>query len=335
MWYSGVPAYAELDVTANVVSARVDQDGRGARVQLELDNSGGTYDAYGSGALGALQRGGRLQLTPGYTTSAGNEVPLQTMYWIETIERVTGAAPRLVVHARDGWWLLERWRARRQFAWAAAERALTTILSILVYRVGLDYAPNNVSASMSGLSPAFTVQPGETAATAVRRLLAMVPDVGFATDYRLRVVEAADDDTSTYSLGGDDHTIVEGVYRDVGPDANQARIFGNGVYAEAFDFGELEAVGEVLAQVVDRNLDDSGDAATRATAVLRDAALESHNDQVTLFGVHCGVEVYDVVDVTDAQAGLSSALRRVLGFSWRYETLRRPRYDMTLTLGAV
>ncbi len=240
-----------------------------------------------------------------------------------------------MVHARDGWWLLERWRARRQFSWAAGERALTTILSILVYRVGLHYAPFGTSGAMASLSPAFTLQAGESAATAIRRLLAMVPDAGFFTSESLKVIGPADDDTSSYSLGDGGHTIIEAVYRDVGPTANGARVIGNGVYAEAFDFGELESAGEVVAQVVDRNLDDSGDAAVRAAAVLRDAALEARADQVTLFGVHCGVEVYDVVDVTDAQAGLSSAPRRVLGVSWRYETSRRPRYDMTLTLGAV
>jgi len=40
-----------------------------------------------------------------------------------------------------------------------------------------------------------------------------------------------------------------------------------------------------------------------------------------------------VVTVNDAEAGLSSAKRRVRGLSWRYET-KRGRYEMTLTLGS-
>ena len=40
-----------LDVSADVIEAAVDCDTSGARARLELDNSGGQYSAYGSGAL--------------------------------------------------------------------------------------------------------------------------------------------------------------------------------------------------------------------------------------------------------------------------------------------
>ena len=89
------------------------------------------------------------------------------------------------------------------------------------------------------------------------------------------------------------------------------------------------------ADAVDENLSDAGDAEDRSAAMLRDAAIAARRDVVTVFGVHCGVELYDVVDVTDAAAGLASAPRRVLGYAWRFSTGTRPRYEMTLTLGAV
>jgi hypothetical protein len=318
-----------------VVSARADIDGQGARVELVLDNSGGAYDGYGYGSLGALQRGGRLQLTPGYVTAAGAETPAASTYWIESIERLTGVAPRLVVRARDGWWLLERWRARRQFVWAAGVRTVSTLLSILGYRVGLGMSAGSTSAAIGTLKPAFTVHAGESAAAAIRRLLSLVPDVGwYGGDAELRLVEPLDDDASTYALGVD-HAVTAARYVDLGPAVNRARVVGNAVYAEAFDFAEISAVGELVGQVVDRNLDNAGDAADRADAELRDAALAARADEVTLFGVHCGAELYDVVELTDSQAGLSAAPRRILGLSWRYETGRRPRYEMTLRLGAV
>jgi hypothetical protein len=68
--------------------------------------------------------------------------------------------------------------------------------------------------------------------------------------------------------------------------------------------------------------------------VLRKAAIGALEDQVTLFGVHCGVELWDVVELTDAQAGLSAAPRRVSGYAWRFDT-QRGRHGMELTLGAV
>jgi hypothetical protein len=85
---------------------------------------------------------------------------------------------------------------------------------------------------------------------------------------------------------------------------------------------------------VDVNLDAGSEAADRAAAVLRKAYLESFGDELKLFGVHCGVELWDVVDVTDAQVGLVEAPRRVRGYGWAFDT-RRGRYEMDLTLGPV
>jgi hypothetical protein len=89
-----------------------------------------------------------------------------------------------------------------------------------------------------------------------------------------------------------------------------------------------------IGTVVDVNLTDGGDATDRAAAVLRKAAIEARDDQVEVFGVHCGVEVYDVVVVTDPQADFDAEPRRVLGYSWRYEP-DHGRYEMSLRLGNV
>ena len=52
--------------------------------------------------------------------------------------------------------------------------------------------------------------------------------------------------------------------------------------------------------------------------------------------VNCGQELYDVVSVTDAAAGLSAAKRRVMGMVLRYSTdARSPAYEQRLRLGAV
>ena len=50
--------------------------------------------------------------------------------------------------------------------------------------------------------------------------------------------------------------------------------------------------------------------------------------------VNCGQQLYDVIDITDARAGLNSAKKRVLGITLDY----RPRwgeYTQRLWLGAV
>jgi len=50
--------------------------------------------------------------------------------------------------------------------------------------------------------------------------------------------------------------------------------------------------------------------------------------------LNCGQELYDVVDITDARAGLNQAKRRVLGLAWHYASAQG-RYEQSLRLGAV
>jgi hypothetical protein len=103
------------------------------------------------------------------------------------------------------------------------------------------------------------------------------------------------------------------------------------VFDEAFDFAEIEAVGERVKQVIDQNLDAADEASQRADSDLRDAEISGRGDELTVFGVNCGQQLWDVVSVTDARAGLAAAKRRVLELSWRYEA---GRYEMGLVLGS-
>jgi hypothetical protein len=331
VWSSPLPALEELDASQDIVEATLEVDASGARVQLVLDASAGLPQAFGDGTLSIIQRGARLRLTPGYETNAGPEAPAPDTYWVEAVELITGPQPRLIVHARDGWWLLERWRARRQFLWPSGERVIAQLLSFLLTRTGLEYASISSSEALTLLSPAFTVHPGESGATAVRRLLSTVEDVAFWRGSELTSLLTADDDTPTYAIGVD-HAVTQGRYRDNGPAVNRVRVVGLGVYGEATDFTESEATGELIGQVVDINLSNADDATTRAAAILRQVHLQARADELTLFGIHCGVELYDVLEVTDSQAGLDSEPKRVLGYAWRYQP-SRGHYDMTLTLG--
>jgi hypothetical protein len=193
----------------------------------------------------------------------------------------------------------------------------------------------NSSAAYDALTPAFTVHPGESGATAIARLKEKVPDVLFYDAGALFATEPRPTDSSQYAFGPDAHLILEARYRDLGPAVNRARTLGDGVFGEAFDFDDIAALGESIGTVVDENLDDSSDAQARSEALLRESYVAARADTITVFGVHCGLQPYDVVDVTDPAAGLSTATRRVLGYSWRYSTGARPRYEMTLTLGKV
>jgi hypothetical protein len=325
VWSSPLPAIAELDVSGQVLEATVEVTASGGRVELELEAS-----LWGEALL---SRGARLQLTPGYRTSA-DEVPLPYTYWVESVELVTGARSRVVVKARDGWALLERWRARRQFVWLLGDKTVSQLLLFLTARAGAEYSTVGTSAPLTTLRPAFTVHAGESGVTAARRLLAMVEDAPrWAGAGRLETVLTADDDVATYEFGVT-HSVLEARYVDGAPEVNRVRVLGLGVYGEAFDFADAEASGERIAQVIDVNLDAGGEAADRAAAVLRRARLAVELGELRLFGVHCGVELWDVVELTDAQAFEAAEAFRVSGYGWRFEPARG-RYDMQLTLGPV
>jgi len=78
----------------------------------------------------------------------------------------------------------------------------------------------------------------------------------------------------------------------------------------------------------------AADATARAAAVLRKSRLQAERGEIDLFGVHCGVELWDVVKVTDAAAELVEEAARVQAYAWRFEPARG-RYDMQMTLGPV
>jgi hypothetical protein len=198
----------------------------------------------------------------------------------------------------------------------------------------VEYSTVGTSDALTALEPSFTVHAGESGLTAVRRLLAMVEDVPrWAGAGRLETVLTADDDDPVYEFGVT-HAVLEARYFDGAPEVNRVRVLGLGVYGEAFDFADAEASGERIAQVLDVNLDAGGEAADRAAAVLRRAQLAAAEGEVRVFGVHCGVELWDVVELTDAQAFEAAEAFRVSGYGWRFEPARG-RYEMQLTLGPV
>jgi hypothetical protein len=139
-------------------------------------------------------------------------------------------------------------------------------------------------------------------------------------------------DTADYAFGTE-HRIVAARYVDNGLVSNRVCVLGLDKYNEALVVDDIAATGERVLQLTDLDLTTSALAEDRADAVLRIAEVESRADVVQVFGVHCGLEMWDVVAITDPQAGLEDVNRRVLGFTWRYATGTKPRYDMTLTLG--
>jgi len=152
--------------------------------------------------------------------------------------------------------------------------------------------------------PAFTIHPDESGSDAARRLLAMVQDVLFLRSESglTRYIQPTDAVDYTY---GTDHAILDGEYETSPQPANRVQVFGTPGMAESFTWSEVEPF-ERLSQVKDLNLDTTAKMQDRSAAELFKAATHALEGVIRV-PVNCGQELFDVVAITDPQAGLTGA----------------------------
>ena len=324
-----------LDLTDDVLEARMTQEPAGGALSITLRNDDGRYSAPGSGPLAALGAGAEAQVGLGYETSAGQEASSGPSFWIEGWEHASeGDAARLTLRAHDAWGLLDAWVARYQYAWASGEASIKDILAYLLGRAGLDLQVTGGSGALTTLTPAFTLHPGERGSAAVRRLLALAPDVLLFRGATALVRDTRPDDPMDYAYGTE-HAVSQGLYISRCRRANRVQTYGMGIVGESFAWEEAERAPERLRQVQDRNLTTVDEAQARCDAELRREDLGAVAGDIVA-PANCGQELYDVVAVTDTRAGLAAARRRVLGLELRYaRTGRRARYAHRITLGGV
>jgi len=324
-----------VELTDDVIEANTVTDPFSGMVTVVLRNEDGRYKDTGSGYYAAINEGSEFLVYPGYRTAAGPEFSLGPAYWIEGWEYVSEAGRSyFLLHGRDGWWLLDRWRARRQFTWIQGEKNIFQLLSFILARAGLEVSSFSTSGALVNQYPAFTIHPGESGATAVRRLLSMVPDVLFFVSDCGYIKNPVPNEESAYSYGTD-HAILEGRYSSSAQGINRVQVYGDGVVSERFDWDEIGRVYDRLGQVHDLNLDTLAKAEARGDAELREEEMTAWGAEV-LVPTNCGQDLYDVVEINDERAGLASIKRRVTGISMRYSALgRQPRYEQRLRLGGV
>jgi hypothetical protein len=176
------------------------------------------------------------------------------------------------------------------------------------------------------------VHPGESALTAVQRLLAKLPDVIFVRGEFAFLTEPVTTSGTDYAYGTG-HPLLGGRYVTGAQASNRAQVFGDAVFGERIDWPAVEETYDRLAQLLDRNVASVAVAEERADALLRKAEIAATNGEITA-PVNCGQELYDVIEVTDALAGLSAAKRRVLGIALRFDTAKGV-YEQRIRLGGV
>ncbi|GAI29433.1 unnamed protein product, partial [marine sediment metagenome] len=191
----------------------------------------------------------------------------------------------------------------------------------------------STSTALVNQYPAFTINPGESGLTAVKRLLSMVPDVIFFVRDTAYLKNPLAADSSQYAYGTD-HAIIEANYRELAQESNRAQVFGEGVFTEDWDWDEIALVHDRLAQASDINIDSTTKAHHRGAAILRGADIEGIDGHI-LVPMNCGQDLFDVISITSPQAGLNASKRRVISLT-RTWTPNKPksRYSLSVGLGA-
>ena len=290
-----------VDLSEDVVGLNVREVPVGGAAVIRLRNDHGRYGSVGEGSLGPLRLGSTVSVSPGYETEAGREVSNGPSFSIEGFEHISyGGGAELAIHARSAWQALESWRARRQYTWTAGAEALPAIVRSMLARAGLQASVSGAGAEAAALSPSFTIHPGETAASAVRRLLVKAPVVLQFSGHTAHLRELSERDSADY-VYGTDHPILRGTYRSGAREYNRVQVFGKAHLGEAFDWEEVGEVFERLLQVHDLNMDTTQKALDRARSVMRRQALDALGGE-TVTPVNCGLELYDIVEVNDAVA---------------------------------
>jgi hypothetical protein len=323
---------SSLDVTHDVVALSAQASPVSGKIQIDLRNDDGRY----SGPPSPIKLGSEVLFSPGYRTSQGIEVSPGPAYWVEGWTHLSIARSSLFrIHATDAWGLLERWKARRQFAWAAGTKNVFQLLNFILARAALEFSSFSSSDALANHYPAFTVNPGESGKTAVLRLLSMVPDALFFRGNSGYVINPQAPDSSVYAYGTA-HAILEAEYTERARQANRVQVFGlpsSVAMTEDWDWEQIDLVYDRLAQVHDINLDTEAGAHARGEAILRHAAIDSEDGYIVV-PLNCGQELYDVIEISDALAGLSAAKRRVLSLHHAYDT-HKGLYTLKIGLGDV
>ncbi|MBI2860814.1 MAG: hypothetical protein HYX91_04825 [Chloroflexi bacterium] len=340
VWRASLAAQT-LDLTADVVGARLEQGPVSGELTVELRNDDGRYDSPGEGGLATLDNGCQVDFSPGYVTASGNEASAGQSFSLEACEHFSApGGASLVLGGRAGWGAVASWRARHQSRWNkdSDQASVRDILAFVLARAGLKLETVSASATFTGFYPDFTISPGDGGDNVIARLLSFVPDVLLMEGNKAHAINPLDSDISVYSYGGD-HQVKEGRYRRSAWATNRLQVEGydstggQPVIADSFAWEEIGRHGDRLRQVQDDNIGTVSGAQQRGQAHLRTAEMESSRG-VIIAPVNCGQQLYDVIDVTDARAGLSAARRRVLGLELVYRA-RRGEYFQRLRLGAV
>lgn len=324
-----------VDVTKDILELAMSTKETTGGLIMTLSNDEGRYNPNGADPTD-WWLGSKINLKFGYATTAGKKYSMVKAHWITDIEYLSDPKKgrgTVTLTAVDGWGLMEMWKARRQLKWNAGDQNIFQLLRWISARAGLEFSSFSYSMDIFR-QPAFTINPGESGRRGAVRLLSFVPDVALWVTDMLLLIYPTSIDASVYEYGFSHHPILGGRYKRQRLDCNRAQVFADphaAIFAEDFEWDEIDLVFDTLRSVHDVNLTVLGDAQARAVAMLRDAEMNRHDGELAA-PLNCGADIYDVVEVTDSVAGLDADRFRVMEQS-HYFRPSKSIYQIKIGLG--
>ena len=320
--------------------------------KIVLDNTNGKYNTFD-------KLGWQVEISPGYHTNRtngggtgwdgkGNEWSPGPTFWVTDYKFISppwyplrmifppGVQGTLVLYTEDPWKMLKRWKARRPYSWAVGEKNLFQMLAFLFARIGLEFSTLSYSSAMVNFEPEFTMKRGYSAYWAVKKILSWCPDqLFFRGCYGYTKNPTADEavyDTFHTTLGNT-NLVFRGKYGTSAWEVNRAQVWGDTLRVERQNWDQIDKVFDRLSRVTTPDYPNTTRATERALAELRTSEIETGADTWVHVPTHCGLEPYDVIQITDLIAGISDIKRRVLGIRW-YFNRKHYHYHQFLDLGA-
>jgi hypothetical protein len=115
--------------------------------------------------------------------------------------------------------------------------------------------------------------------------------------------------------------LFRGNYQYLSQDPNRVQVWGDAVMEEHYDVDAIDATGQRLTRVTAPVYSNADKADHRAAGELRKGIWRKAKGGWVQTTVNCGIEIGDVVTITDSTAGIDSQDFRVLGIQSHYRKL--------------
>jgi hypothetical protein len=285
-----------------------------SRLRLYLDNRNGAYSTFGQAGAKyqALERGSRLKLEVGL----GGLVVTWGYYYVDQVRLISSAGHpyECRIAASNGRELLNSTTADVERV--ATDDELQNIVEYLcalagVHVIAIDSAddfwttPHVANFSVKVGSPLLTGLANLVGPYGYRRAYVHFDRNGVARLETLTASPAVD-----FTIGPAHHPIWAGLYgRLITPD--QVTVLSLDSYAESYSDARLGLHGRQAVRLLDKKLPTATDAGERAAEEVLDQD-ETAREGYIIIPPALGLELWDVVQVTDAGGGLAGEVLRVV-----------------------